>query len=91
MSFFYILYTFIQKDSTKDQAIDCEVGDWSVWSECKRGKICNQGIQERQRSIKRNPDNGGKDCPKLKERRKCFLGAYGCDENNLKNKIRYFF
>jgi hypothetical protein len=30
--------------------VNCKVSEWSNWSECKKGKTCNHGIQERHQS-----------------------------------------
>jgi hypothetical protein len=52
------------------------------------GKSCDDGFQERWRKITRR-SNGGKECPKLKERRKCFLGNACKDMKDMK-KNRVF-
>jgi hypothetical protein len=86
-----LILLFFQKDTNNGQMVDCEVSEWSNWSECKKGKTCNHGIQERQREIKRNSLNGGAECPKLREKRKCMLGAFGCKESSLKSQKKYFY
>ncbi|KAH7644159.1 spondin-1-like protein [Dermatophagoides farinae] len=49
--------------------IDCVVTVWSEWSQCT--KPCGKARKERRREIKLNPQNGGRKCPKLVQRRKC--------------------
>nr|XP_027204140.1 spondin-1-like isoform X2 [Dermatophagoides pteronyssinus] len=49
--------------------IDCVVTLWSEWSQCT--KPCGKARKERRREIKLNPQNGGRKCPKLVQRRKC--------------------
>jgi hypothetical protein len=49
------------------------VGGWRGWSECKKGRDCSDGYQERRRSVIRKQANGGNECPVLKETRKCFV------------------
>ena len=57
---------------------DCVVSQWSAWSECKQGKSCTEGYQDRERHVIRVAIGDGKDCPKLKERRMCYLGPEAC-------------
>eukprot|EP00927_Polykrikos_kofoidii_P048726 TRINITY_DN42941_c0_g1_i1.p1 TRINITY_DN42941_c0_g1~~TRINITY_DN42941_c0_g1_i1.p1 ORF type:complete len:1553 (+),score=204.95 TRINITY_DN42941_c0_g1_i1:74-4660(+) len=40
--------------------IDCEIGEWTVWSQCSRS--CDGGYMERRRSVKTFPTHGGKAC-----------------------------
>uniref|UniRef100_W8AKA6 Somatomedin-B and thrombospondin type-1 domain-containing protein n=1 Tax=Ceratitis capitata TaxID=7213 RepID=W8AKA6_CERCA len=49
--------------------VDCQVSDWTPWSECD--KSCGTGIIFRQRKIIRAPQNGGKHCPTLIQKRSC--------------------
>jgi len=53
-------------------SIDCVVGDWSNWGACS--KNCDGGVQQRTKSITRQPQNGGRACPtsaELTESRTC--------------------
>jgi hypothetical protein len=59
--------------------IDCQVSEWSSWGECKKGKTCEDSFQEKTRTVLQKPANGGKECPELMAKRKCFIG-------NCKNK-----
>ncbi|ESN95940.1 hypothetical protein HELRODRAFT_185957 [Helobdella robusta] len=45
--------------------MDCELGDWSQWSECDPG--CGMGRKSRSRPILTMPRNGGKPCGKTIE------------------------
>ena len=53
---------------------DCQVGNWSNWSECVRGVTCAESYQMRERVILQQNTNGGKECPALIERRRCHIG-----------------
>jgi hypothetical protein len=54
--------------------VDCEVSEWSSWSECKKGRTCEDSFQKKNRSILKKSLNGGKECPELIAKRKCFIG-----------------
>ncbi|XP_041371854.1 thrombospondin type-1 domain-containing protein 7A-like isoform X2 [Gigantopelta aegis] len=43
--------------------IDCELSEWSDWSECS--VTCGSGMQVRVRSILTEPADGGRKCPSL--------------------------
>lgn len=49
--------------------IDCTVSEWGVWSECD--VPCGTGMMSRTRSILNAPENGGKHCPSLVQKRGC--------------------
>jgi len=49
--------------------IDCEVSEWSNWSECS--EICGGGTQVRTLTVVTEPANGGAECPVLEETRAC--------------------
>ncbi|XP_036338693.1 somatomedin-B and thrombospondin type-1 domain-containing protein isoform X2 [Rhagoletis pomonella] len=49
--------------------IDCQVGDWTPWSECDES--CGTGITLRTRNMTQAPQNGGKHCPTLTQKRSC--------------------
>uniref|UniRef100_A0A0A1WV78 RPE-spondin n=1 Tax=Zeugodacus cucurbitae TaxID=28588 RepID=A0A0A1WV78_ZEUCU len=49
--------------------VDCKVSEWTPWSECD--KSCGTGIMLRTRQIIRVPQNGGKHCPSLTQKRSC--------------------
>ena len=48
-------------------AVDCEVSEWSAWSECDP----QTGTQSRSRSVTVEPLNGGAACPALEDSRDC--------------------
>lgn len=50
-------------------AIDCELTEWSQWSECN--KSCGKGHMIRTRMIKMEPQFGGAPCPETVQRKKC--------------------
>lgn len=50
-------------------AQDCSVLEWTEWSECDNP--CGYGTRRRTRSVASYPENGGKHCPALKQRRAC--------------------
>ena len=43
--------------------VDCELSEWSDWSECS--VTCGSGMQVRVRSILTEPADGGRKCPLL--------------------------
>lgn len=53
---------------------DCEVSDWDSWSKCAadNGK-CGIGTQQRLRTVVREAERGGTECPPLKEMKTCFV------------------
>lgn len=50
-------------------AIDCELSEWSQWSECN--KSCGKGHMIRTRTIQMEPQFGGVPCPETVQRKKC--------------------
>uniref|UniRef100_A0A915K2F6 SMB domain-containing protein n=1 Tax=Romanomermis culicivorax TaxID=13658 RepID=A0A915K2F6_ROMCU len=56
-------------------AIDCAVSAWSEWSECSghsTDPICGPGISFRERRVNKDSENGGVQCPILKEEKACY-------------------
>lgn len=49
--------------------IDCIVSEWGPWSECDTA--CGTGMMSRTRIIEQKPQNGGKHCPSLVQKRGC--------------------
>lgn len=49
--------------------VDCEVTPWGKWTTCS--KKCGGGVQYRTRKKVYGAQNGGTDCPKLKDSRDC--------------------
>lgn len=49
--------------------IDCVVSEWGPWSECDT--TCGTGMMSRTRIIEQKPQNGGKHCPSLVQKRGC--------------------
>ncbi|XP_055628603.1 somatomedin-B and thrombospondin type-1 domain-containing protein [Toxorhynchites rutilus septentrionalis] len=49
--------------------IDCVVSEWAPWSECDTA--CGTGMMSRNRIIEQKPQNGGKHCPSLVQKRGC--------------------
>ncbi len=61
--------TETQACNTQPCPIDCEINEWSDWATCS--KPCGGGTQERTRTVKTQPQNGGKACPVLTEKQEC--------------------
>ncbi|XP_058837380.1 somatomedin-B and thrombospondin type-1 domain-containing protein [Topomyia yanbarensis] len=49
--------------------IDCVVSEWGPWSDCDTA--CGTGMMSRTRIIEHKPQNGGKHCPSLLQKRGC--------------------
>ena len=64
--------------------LDCIVGPWGMWTECKTNGDC-EGYQERRRPLMRKEQNGGLECPRLVERRKCVISGRCNKFKNNKN------
>ncbi len=64
-----------------NQVMDCEVSEWSEWSECS-GSCCS-GEQTRSRTVVTAPANGGQECPELTESRGCAMDGTSCDDGDL--------
>ncbi|BFZ01689.1 hypothetical protein BsWGS_04728 [Bradybaena similaris] len=56
-------------DVDETASVDCEVREWSEWSECSQS--CGFGQLERTRSVSTYPQNGGSNCPLLRETSLC--------------------
>lgn len=51
--------------------VDCQVTAWGHWTTCDTD--CGPGTMSRTRSIKVHPQNGGRHCPSLEQKRGCQL------------------
>lgn len=51
--------------------VDCQVTPWGPWSSCDTD--CGPGMMSRVRSIEVQPQNGGRHCPSLEQRRGCHV------------------
>ncbi|XP_076435187.1 somatomedin-B and thrombospondin type-1 domain-containing protein-like [Babylonia areolata] len=51
------------------KAQDCSVDTWGPWSKCSNP--CGFGKRLRYRAVRMYPENGGRHCPMLKQRRAC--------------------
>ena len=49
--------------------VDCEVEDWSSWSDCSA--TCGGGTKTRGRGVVQEAENGGAACPTLEEEEPC--------------------
>uniref|UniRef100_A0A452GZP2 Spondin-1 n=2 Tax=Gopherus agassizii TaxID=38772 RepID=A0A452GZP2_9SAUR len=59
----------VEKCMLPECPIDCELTEWSKWSECN--KSCGKGHIIRTRMIKMEPQFGGAPCPETVQRKKC--------------------
>eukprot|EP01013_Petalomonas_cantuscygni_P015357 TRINITY_DN3164_c0_g1_i1.p1 TRINITY_DN3164_c0_g1~~TRINITY_DN3164_c0_g1_i1.p1 ORF type:complete len:6949 (+),score=1286.42 TRINITY_DN3164_c0_g1_i1:147-20993(+) len=55
--------------STDSCKRDCEMGPWSVWTDCQA--TCGAGQKTRERVILRQPQNGGAVCPSTVDSQEC--------------------
>jgi len=59
-----------EKSCNTDQCpVDCEVEDWSSWSDCSA--TCGGGNKTRGRGVVQEAENGGAVCPALEEKEPC--------------------
>ncbi|CAD7968236.1 unnamed protein product [Amoebophrya sp. A25] len=58
-------------------AVDCEVSDWSEWSECSAH--CGPGVRHRIRHVLREAAAGGKQCPSTSDMENCV--ARSCNQD----------
>jgi hypothetical protein len=58
-------------------ATDCQVGDWSEWSQCNAS--CGGGVRERSRAIVHDPSAGGVGCPSTIEHEQCNIQECSID------------
>lgn len=49
--------------------VDCQVTPWGPWSACDTD--CGPGTMSRTRTVQVQPQNGGRHCPSLEQRRGC--------------------
>ncbi|GLH14765.1 Uncharacterized protein GBIM_19086 [Gryllus bimaculatus] len=49
--------------------VDCAVSPWGAWSACDAD--CGAGMMTRSRAVERQPENGGRHCPSLVQKRGC--------------------
>ncbi|KAM8808098.1 SPON1 protein, partial [Eudromia elegans] len=59
----------VEKCMLPECPIDCELTEWSQWSECNTS--CGKGHMIRTRMIKMEPQFGGTACPETVQRSKC--------------------
>ncbi|XP_043915241.1 spondin-1 [Protopterus annectens] len=64
--------------------MDCQVTEWSQWSECN--KSCGKGHVIRTRMIKMEPQFGGAPCPETVQRKKCKLRKCSRDTGKRRRK-----
>ncbi len=69
--------TQTQACNTSPCSIDCQVSEWSNWSDCSTS--CGDGTQTRTRYVTVPPQNGGASCPLLIESQPCNKGACPVD------------
>ncbi|XP_039767399.1 spondin-1 isoform X3 [Ornithorhynchus anatinus] len=75
----------VEKCMLPECPIDCELTEWSQWSECN--KSCGKGHVIRTRMIKMEPQFGGAPCPETVQRKKCRIRK--CLRNPSLQKMRW--
>ncbi|CAL1542034.1 unnamed protein product [Lymnaea stagnalis] len=82
-----------EEKSQVEAVINCEVADWAPWSPCSVS--CSFGTQERTRQVVQIPQNGGSNCPLLRENKACgsmrscnwdYFSTFG--SSGVKRKVR---
>ena len=59
--------------------VDCEVSDWSPYSECSGP--CDAGSRVRTRTVLTEPENGGQACGELSQTQTCSMDGKVCDDD----------
>lgn len=75
----------VEKCMLPECPIDCELTEWSQWSECN--KSCGKGHMIRTRVIQMEPQFGGAPCPETVQRKKCRIRK--CFRNSSIQKLRW--
>ncbi|PNI79205.1 SPON1 isoform 1 [Pan troglodytes] len=75
----------VEKCMLPECPIDCELTEWSQWSECN--KSCGKGHVIRTRMIQMEPQFGGAPCPETVQRKKCRIRK--CLRNPSIQKLRW--
>lgn len=75
----------VEKCMLPECPIDCELTEWSQWSECN--KSCGKGHMIRTRMIQMEPQFGGAPCPETVQRKKCRIRK--CLRNPSVQKLRW--
>ncbi|XP_026520587.1 spondin-1 [Notechis scutatus] len=75
----------VEKCMLPECPIDCDLTEWSQWSECN--KSCGKGHMIRTRMIKMEPQFGGAPCPETVQRKKCRIRK--CLRNPNSEKRRW--
>merc|ERR1719204_1418061 len=60
-----------EEELLKNPVCNCEMGQWSGWSDCST--TCDEGVAHRSRQIERNATNGGANCTEVKSEEKSCL------------------
>jgi hypothetical protein len=74
------------------EAINCEVSDWSDAGECSIAPCGTQGQRRQTRTVIRNAENGGAACPALEQYALC--DAYPCPtitEQEISQNLQQYF
>ncbi|KAB1272612.1 Spondin-1 [Camelus dromedarius] len=75
----------VEKCMLPECPIDCELTEWSQWSECN--KSCGKGHMIRTRMIQMEPQFGGAPCPETVQRKRCRVRK--CLRNPSIQKLRW--
>lgn len=63
------------------EAKDCQMGEWSTWTECSNP--CGKGSKQRKRAIVQERAFGGKRCPGPRRQKQACHGEYGCLQQSV--------
>ena len=69
-------------------SVDCEVEDWSLWSDCS--VTCGGGTKTRGRGVVQEAEHGGSPCPALEHEETCNNHRCSGFFYNLRDKSLFF-
>lgn len=67
--------------------MDCQVSPWGPWTDCDAE--CGAGTMSRTRTVEIQPENGGRHCPSLQQRRGCQVSNCHHQDHAIKGLLQF--